>query len=80
MKLLLNAMPIFGITIDTGKIQMFTNEEDAIAFFQSPKPELVTAPKSMPIKKNKNDAYNSELIMPWEISKKDITHPRKELK
>lgn len=79
MKLLLNAMPIFGITIDTGEIQKFTNEEDALSFFQSKDQDLENTPKAVAIRKNK-DQFKTEAIMPWEISKEETNYPRKELK
>ncbi|MCO4783814.1 MAG: hypothetical protein KC646_15915 [Candidatus Cloacimonetes bacterium] len=79
MKLLLNAMPIFGITIDTGEIQKFTNEEDALSFFQNKDHEISTTPTSIAIKK-KTDQFKTKAVMPWEISKEETIYPRKELK
>ncbi|MCJ8346512.1 hypothetical protein MJH12_13290 [bacterium] len=79
MKLLLNAMPIFGITIDTGEIQKFTNEKDALAFFLSNDQANTTPPKSIALRKN-SEQFKTDAIMPWEISKKENSYPRKQLK
>ena len=52
MKLKIKKMPIYGLTISTGKIETFTNKQEALQFFTNSKSVKPSKIKINPKKKS----------------------------